>query len=424
MPAPLHPPRITDPVVLARFPFLPQGEQWIKELRKQNEVDLDSLVNADWLAEARARGTLRMLESIVHDKGIDADSRVDIHTDYGQMVEGLGYYYAMFVVCASLDELLLKRWVEGEATRADNLLSTTSDAELFDTIARTYLSDLRRHDPSEGESATSPLHSPRSRARDDRSWEIPLTDFVELAPRITGSYWRLTNRPVSAGWVLMNGTAREDSQGRLSRLIKERIRVQLIARCQANISRMDEQVTAMLAEPVGMIVAELQTQRGREVQVTAAEKGDWPPCMLASIAELNIGENVNHAGRRFLANMSRALGLPPEQCAGFFVNAPDYDEKTTNYQVAQIYEAEYTPEKCDTLALNNRCPVASGLIDDSLCRREWLTHPLKYVRVRQRARQRDAQVAVAQDAPDAVLDGAEEAGSDGADGAEVHRMAD
>ena len=62
MPAPLHPPRITDPVVLARFPFLPQGEQWIKELREQNEVDLDSLVNADWLAEARARGTLRMLE--------------------------------------------------------------------------------------------------------------------------------------------------------------------------------------------------------------------------------------------------------------------------------------------------------------------------------------------------------------------------
>jgi len=175
---------------------------------------------------------------------------------------------------------------------------------------------------------------------------------------------------------------------------------------------------------VSMIVADLQTQRGREGQVTAAEKGDWPPCMLAAIAELNIGENVNHAGRRFLANMSRALGLPPEQCAGFFVNAPDYDEKTTNYQVAQIYEAEYTPEKCDTLALNNRCPVASGLIDDSLCRREWLTHPLKYVRVRQRARQRDAQVAVAQDAPDAVLDGAEEAGSDGADGAEAHRMAD
>ena len=68
--------------------------------------------------------------------------------------------------------------------------------------------------------------------------------------------------------------------------------------------------------------------------------------------------------------------------------------------------------------------MASGLIDDSLCRREWLTHPLKYVRVRQRARQRDAQVAVAQDAPDAVLDGAEEAGSDGADGAEAHRMTD
>ena len=420
MPAPLHLPAITDPVVLARFPFLPQGELWIKELRKQNEVDLDSLVNSDWLVEARTRGNVRMLESIVHDKGIDADSRMDIHTDYGQMIEGLGYYYAMFVVCASLDERLLKRWVEGEATRADNLLSTTTDAELFDTIARTYLSDLRRHDPMEGESVTPHLHSPSVRAGVDRSWEIPLTDFVELAPRITGSYWRLTNRPVANGWVLMNGTARENSQGRLSRLIKERIRAQLIARCEANIIRMDEQVTAMLAEPVGKIVAELQTQRGREVQVTAAEKSDWPPCMLAAIAELNAAENVNHAGRRFLANMSRALGLPPEQCAGFFVNAPDYDANTTNYQISQIYEAEYTPEKCDTLALNNRCPVSSGLVEDSLCRREWLTHPLKYVRASQRSRQRDAPVAVENGAPDGV----EESGSDGADGAEAHRMAD
>ncbi len=56
----------------------------------------------------------------------------------------------------------------------------------------------------------------------------------------------------------------------------------------------------------------------------------------------------------------------------------------------QLYQTEYTPEKCDTLRLHARCPVASGLVDDQLCRRDWLTHPLKYVRAQQRRRIRDA----------------------------------
>ena len=111
--------------------------------------------------------------------------------------------------------------------------------------------------------------------------------------------------------------------------------------------------------------------------------------MIAAINDLDSGENVNHAGRRFLGNMSRALGLNREQCCSFFVNAPDYKAETTEYQVNQLYETEYTPEKCDTLRLHARCPVASGLVDDQLCRRDWLTHPLKYVRAQQRRRMRD-----------------------------------
>lgn len=393
---PTHPPEIESPVLLARFPFLPQGEPWMQSLLHDNQVDFETLVNGDWMEEVRARGNLRMLESIKHDEGVNVATRQDIHTEYGQMIEGLGFYYAMFVVCASFDERLMKRWIEGEASRADSLLGSTVDGETFDLVARTYLSDLRQQ---QTESNASSIHTTRAPIE---LFEIPMVDFIELSPRITGTYWRLSNRPLRDGWVTMDPASGENSRERLARLLKERIREVLVERCKANMERLDEETAAKLAEPVGRIVAELQSQRSHDVQVTAANEGDWPPCMIAAINDLDSGENVNHAGRRFLGNMSRALGLSREQCCSFFVNAPDYKAETTEYQVNQLYQTEYTPEKCDTLRLHARCPVASGLVDDQLCRRDWLTHPLKYVRAQQRRRIRDAPPPEQQAEPDSA----------------------
>lgn len=368
----------------------------MQSLLHDNQVDFETLVNGDWMEEVRARGNLRMLESIKHDEGVNVATRQDIHTEYGQMIEGLGFYYAMFVVCASFDERLMKRWIEGEASRADSLLGSTVDGETFDLVARTYLSDLRQQ---QTESNASSIHTTRAPIE---LFEIPMVDFIELSPRITGTYWRLSNRPLRDGWVTMDPASGENSRERLARLLKERIREVLVERCKANMERLDEETAAKLAEPVGRIVAELQSQRSHDVQVTAANEGDWPPCMIAAINDLDSGENVNHAGRRFLGNMSRALGLSREQCCSFFVNAPDYKAETTEYQVNQLYQTEYTPEKCDTLRLHARCPVASGLVDDQLCRRDWLTHPLKYVRAQQRRRIRDAPPPEQQAEPDSA----------------------
>ena len=102
------------------------------------------------------------------------------------------------------------------------------------------------------------------------------------------------------------------------------------------------------------------------------------------MSELNQGVNVNHVGRVFLASFSKALGHSQEQTCGFFSGAPDYSPATTSYQVAHIYEREYTPHGCAALKTNARCPVGVG--DDTLCDQERLTHPLKYIRAKQRRR--------------------------------------
>ncbi|MEC8171591.1 MAG: hypothetical protein VX057_04640, partial [Candidatus Thermoplasmatota archaeon] len=84
--------------------------------------------------------------------------------------------------------------------------------------------------------------------------------------------------------------------------------------------------------------------------------------------------------------------------------APDYDADTTSYQVGQIYEREYTPHGCSSLKTNARCPVQIG--EDPLCDQEWLTHPLKYIRAKQRRRYGSSNAESDLDADDSNSDSA------------------
>jgi hypothetical protein len=85
MPMPLQPPAIEDAVVTARYPFLPQANAAIKAHMEANKIDLEALVDTEWLEAVRVRARVRLVESVVS-KDIDATTTIDIHTPYGQMV--------------------------------------------------------------------------------------------------------------------------------------------------------------------------------------------------------------------------------------------------------------------------------------------------------------------------------------------------
>jgi DNA primase large subunit len=367
---PLQPPAIEDPVVTARYPFLPQANAAIKAHMEANKIDLEALVDTEWLEAVRVRARVRLVESVVS-KDIDATTTIDIHTPYGQMVECLSFLYAMVTVCASFDERLLGRWAEGEASRADHLWGNIETPDSFRRLAETYLSDVR--------------------IGEDGNWEVPVTDFIEICPKISGAYWRLPNRPMRNGWVVLSPGAKGSSQKQLSRLLKERIRMQLAEECIARREKMDDAFTGRMAEEIGRILGLLQHQASTEVSFTSAEEGDWPPCMQEITTQLAQSVNINHVGRVFLASMSRVIGLSVDEAQSFFVNAPDYSADTTRYQLNHVYEHEYTPAGCPKLQINACCPVTRGDVKSDLCNREWMDHPLKYLRVRQRAKHREEQ---------------------------------
>jgi len=362
---PIRAPEIDDEGLLARYPFLPQGSSFIRLMLEENGISVEDLIDAPWLEDVRTRGMLRLVDSVLQ-QGAGASSNIDISTEAGRMTEALSFLHAMLIVCASFDERLLSRWIEGEASRADRLLGM--DSANFKLISSSFLSGMN----VEFDSGGSEVY-----------W-IPMIDFIELSPRISGKYWRLVNRPLKKGWVCLDAGAGESGRERAARLIKERIRESLRESCEGRMARMDDEFAAKFADPVERIAGLLSERVKEEMPMTAAIRDDWPPCFESVVSELNQGVNVNHVGRVFLAAFSRSIGLQSEQACNFFSNAPDYNADTTAYQVNQIYEREYTPHGCSALKTNARCPVQVG--EDQLCDQEWLTHPLKYIRAKQRRR--------------------------------------
>ena len=371
MPMPLALPKVIDERLLARYPFMPQGSEHMRQVLERNSVTIEDLIEAPWLEEVRTRGRLRLLDSVMHKDGVESSADVDLSTEVGRMTEVLSFLHAMLVVCASFNERLLARWVEGEASRADALFG--EDLENFELIASSYISDIRT-EPRQG--------------REELVYWIPMVDFIELCPRISGAYWHLPNRPVEDGWVRMDPAVSESSRQRTARLLKERVRENLTDACIERMNRMSEEFAALFSEPVERITSLLSEQVQAEMPMSAAVREDWPPCFESAVSELNQGVNVNHVGRVFLAAFSKSIGLSPEQTCSFFANAPDYSAETTGYQVNQIYERDYTPHGCAALKTSARCPVQPG--DDRLCDQEWLTHPLKYIRAKQRSRFRES----------------------------------
>jgi DNA primase large subunit len=366
MPMPIRAPEIDDEGLLARYPFLPQGSSFIRSMLEQNGITVEDLIDAPWLEDVRTRGMLRLVDSVLQQEGVGASSNIDISTEVGRMTEALSFLHAMLIACASFDERLLSRWIEGESSRADRLLGM--DADNFKLISSSFLSGMVVDVDSGGSEV----------------YWIPMVDFIELSPKISGKYWRLVNRPLKKGWVCLDAGAGESGRERTARLIKERIRESLRESCEGRMARMDDEFAAKFADPVERIAGLLSERVKEEMPMTAAIRDDWPPCFESAVSELNQGVNVNHVGRVFLAAFSRSIGLQQEQTCNFFANAPDYNADTTAYQVNQIYEREYTPHGCAALKTNARCPIQIG--EDRLCDQEWLTHPLKYIRAKQRRR--------------------------------------
>ena len=359
----------------------------------KHSITLDDLLDGSLMEPARKRARIRLVDSVQSKEGVEL-SGGDIHTEEGRLIEAFSFYYARLVICASEDERLLARWAQAEAARAEHLL--IRDSQNLHSIANTYISTLEHK--MQGQSARrgmvgTDIQSLRQ-SRDGLEWTLGLSDFIEVCPRITGNRWRLPNCDVADGMVRLHNEQKYSSTAKLARLLREHIKSDVEKEGVEKMAEVTTDLAVRLAEPVGMVRNLLAQKTSDAIALVGAEEDDWPPCMRKAVADLSTGVNVNHFGRLFLASMASTLALPQESCVEFFRGAPDFDQGTTPYQVAHVYQHGYTPSGCGKLKVNHNCPVLPG--DDRLCDQPWLDHPLKYIRATQRRKHRQKQTETPQ----------------------------
>ncbi|MEC8541128.1 MAG: hypothetical protein VXY53_04745, partial [Candidatus Thermoplasmatota archaeon] len=393
-------PKVTPPidneVTLARYPFLPQATSWIQGLAVEHEIDLDELLDGEWMEKARSRARIRLIDSIESKDGV-AVVGGDIFTEEGRIIEAFSFYYARLVVFASEDERLISRWAQAEATRAEQVL--TKDTENLELIAKTFISEIEMDVDTSQRMRNVGVSSARQirQNQDGNLWRIGMADFIEICPKITGSRWRLANTQISDGKITLYNEQKYSSSAKVARLLRERIKHHIEQEALQKMQNIDMDLALRLAEPVGMVRNLMASKASEAITLVGAEESDWPPCMRKIIADLANGVNVNHFGRLFLASISATLALPEESCIGFFRGAPDFSEATTTYQVNHVYNGAYTPASCGKLKVNHNCPVLPG--DDRLCDISWMDHPLKYIRANQRwkAKNQQSEAKIRQD---------------------------
>jgi len=380
VPSPLEPPVIKANDLLSRYPFLPQTREWLNVLSADENITLEMLISDPYMEPARNRGKLRLIEMITHSGGVDMESTSDIYTREGQLMEVYSYLFAKLIICSAADEILVSRWAQAEAELAEKRLSI--EGENLEVIAKTYIDKLR-HEPSD--------FINRKKIFDGRNirkfgykrgiWKIGIIDFIELCSNISGSRWRLPNHELEQGWVTLWDEEIYSSDAQLSRLLREKIKVEIQRDAREQIEKLGDDKIPGLEKYVDMIKDTLGDFKKKELELSRVDQEDWPPCMHKAITELARGVNVNHTGRFFLASMASKIGMPQKDAIAFFSNAPDFSEATTSYQVGQIYEMNYTPTSCEKMKLGSNCAVEFG--DDTLCDKEWLKNPVQYVAVKQ-----------------------------------------
>ncbi len=211
----------------------------------------------------------------------------------------------------------------------------------------------------------------------DEIFRIRMPEFLKYTARVSGNKYRLAYQPLNRGIA----SCRKDV---FIKIVREAF-VQSAFNIVDKIN--SEDATSVLSGYTDEIssLRDHYKKRSRESDISSViDARYFPPCIKAFITQLRDGINLPHMARLALASFMHKVGSSDEDIAKLFVNAPDYDENITIYQVrhisGEISGIEYSPPKCDTLRSNHLCYMD----DDRLCNQEWMKHPLTYYEIKRK----------------------------------------
>lgn len=333
---------------LAKYPFLKDSLLHIK----QQGLTLEELLTSHLYERARALGLSRVEESLEHSE----IKEHDLSTPTAQLMELLSYPFARLLVSCINDKFLMKRYSLAEATLASKRL-LEENIDLIELVCKEFFSDLHR---------------------DCDFFKIHFSEYLKYSSNLRSADWKLVNCELSNGWIKI-------SKKDFVRLSQEAIRAKIDLELPIEV---DKELKDSLKYYIEKLDSLVSTKKRAIPHLKTFGKVTvlrFPPCMRKLLASVESNENVPHAGRFALTSFLHSIGLGNEEILKIFATTPDFDERKTRYQIehitGKISGTVYTPPECRTMKTYGLCYEP-----DELCKRDWLTHPLKYYRAKEKAR--------------------------------------
>jgi DNA primase large subunit len=328
---------------LARYPFLKDATQFVKE----HELGLEDLLKHTITAEARRRGKARIMMAI-------SDLTVPnnpVTSEDEAVQEILSYPYARILVSCIGDDVLVRRYALAEA--------------------KAFNERLRREDIETVVHLANELEV--EAVRGDDALRMHFADFLSYTSGLRGPEWKLVNQDLRAGFVQLE-------KNKFVRVLEQALNEKIEDELPLPVN--DELLSAAeneLSEIVAALEEFKEKYRGEGFGEVSILK--FPPCMKKLVAMAQAGQNMPHAGRFALASFLSFIGMPVDDIIKLFCSSPDFDHSKTAYQVRHItgdgLGKRYTPPECATMRTNGLC-----IEPDELCNGRRVTHPLTYYRIR------------------------------------------
>lgn len=312
------------------FPFTKDA----KTALNTEGISIADLLTSSEYSLARARGLIRIKNALDSSKV----SPVKLETKSENVLEILSYGYARIIVSALNDNYLTNKYALGESVKMGDALHTASKEHLIKILDELGI-------------------------KHDSNLRIFFTDYVTYTCRINEPEWKLTNHEVKNGYVIV-------PIPKICRLIQNAIQDRINSELPIEL---DDGILSSISGDVNAIRGDLTLKKStfcKEVATGPVDKDAIPPCISQIIKGAVEGINLPHNARFALVSFLSKLGVPREQICDMFKKSPDYDERTTAYQVGNICDRGYKCPECKTMRTNGLC------IDDSFCKKRNVSHPM------------------------------------------------
>ncbi len=331
---------------LARYPFLKESAAYLKD----NGPTLDELIHDIAYERTRAEGKKRVIEAL--EQGTIKDH--SFTSDAEMLTELLSYITARILVSCVNDPYLLRRYSLAEAKLANKRL-IEDNLKFVAEIANSLGMYVRV---------------------DDGRAKIHFISYLITTSQMRSPPWKMVNQELDSGYILIDNT-------HLSRAIQNALQRRLEKELPADVN---EDLLKAFETDIREIKSVLESKREsyEPVDMGMISVTKLPPCIRRLLAMVQAGENLSHSGRFALTTFLHAIGLSNEEVLKIFATSPDFDESKSRYQVehitGKISGTEYTPPECSTMKSYGIC-----FGEDNLCRKDWMTHPMKYYRIKDKS---------------------------------------